>query len=286
MADPKFRIGNLDRLLVLPVPSEPVNAAPVRSGATLTGLSGRRTLQTFGMSRSWEFTFRGVTPDELAEIESIYQGNIEAPYYMFDPMRKNLLPAELASARSIQLGKGYTPSGTVQQNTVMWSTDRTNHPVPQSTSVVQVNTGTNPVVYMRKDTARTEPIISGLTYTYSHYVNHIATPGTVEAFWIWRDKDGVNIGNTAASGGGFNLGAGWHRHTITGTAPAGACYVQTGVWANQNNLFQMGPAQLEIGSSATSWVPGYGTPMVAIESFEASYPRFGLVEVQLTIVET
>ena len=284
MADAKFRIGNLERLLTLPVPSEKLEATPARAGAVLTALNGRRTVQTFGYARSWTFVINGVTEDEVAEIESLYQNNIQPPFYMFDPSRRNLLPREIAAPSSTMPGIGLTAFGATGNMQTQW-TDPVNHPVPQATTSVYVNNGSGGNYIRRSDPSHLgEPIVPEESYTFTAWIKHVNTISAT-AYIQYRDRDGTDIGGSTGEAA-LTPEVGWRRATLTTTAPAGAVYVETGIYCDASAEFNVGPSQLEIGSVATNWVPGYGTPAVAIESFDVGYPRFGLFDVELTIVET
>lgn len=281
MADSWFRIGNLDRLLVLP-PPDSVKVVPVRAGATLTSLRGRKTVQTYGYAQAGEFEFRYITADELADLESIYLGNVAQPVHFFDPMRRNLLPRAISGPNSITEGEGYTGMSSVEVLSVASADPRT-HPVPRCTTAVYCRTSAGTYIRRNDPDHLGEPFIPGSPLTLSIWVRVDA--GSCSAYLQFRDRDGNDLGTRVDSPS--STGTGWQRLTVTVTTPpTNAVYVETGLVCFAALELLVGASQLEHGTQATDWVPGYGTPRVTVADLDHTSPTFGYYNVTATIVET
>lgn len=278
MADRNYYLGNLRRLIALPSPGEDVKSAPVRAGAVLTALNGRKSRQTFGVTRSWAFSFTNLDETECADIEAIDSGAVPGPLYLFDPTRRNILARELASATSVKPGVGWTTEWTATLSVV----DDFTTPIERCASTVRVvNTGGGNYVRRKELPTRGEPIRAGVPVTFSAYVRQDV--GTVTPYLQFRDHNGSDLG--ASVNGASSTATAWERRSVTATPPAGAVYVEAGFVGGADFTISFTACQLEHSSTATEWVPGSGVPRVIIESLDITNPRFGLYTADVTITE-
>lgn len=278
MADRNYYMGNLRRLIALPSPGDEVKSAPVRAGAVLTALNGRKSRQTFGVTRSWAFSFTNLDETECADIEALDTGAIPGPLYLFDPTKRNLLARELASATSVKPAVGWTTEWSAALSVV----DDFTTPVERCASTIRVDSSDGGNYVRRKEVpTRGEPIRAGVPVTFSTYVRQDI--GTVTPYLQFRDHNGADIGTSVS--GAASTATGWERRSVTATPPAGAVYVEPGLVGGASFTASFTACQLEHASAPTEWVPGAGVPRVIIETLDITNPRFGLYTADVTITE-
>lgn len=281
MADKSFRIGPVDRLLKLTSPDEEVPATPARVGATTRSLNGIGTVQTFGFKRAWDLTFKYLDEEELADLEAFYREDIQGPYRLFDPMRKNLLNREVSAPSSTSEGVGLTAS------TAANATLKLGQIIPELSPTSRTTRKLNVVSTAANDLRRSEgkawdAFVVGDPLTFSCWVDNIS--GAAPTPYIqFKDRTGANVGTRFT--GTATSATGYGRVTVTATPPGGARFVEVGLNSSAANEFDTTGWQLEYGSTATAWVPGYGVPVVAVDSLELGYPIFGKYNVRINVQE-
>lgn len=281
MAD-EFILHNHLSKWSLPVPDHGgVKVTQKRIGSTQVSLNGSTTLQTFGHKKEYEFTWSNLTEDEYAILDMIHQLGGDSPLTMYDPTHRNMIRAEAAaSLRDRYLGGLYpaTP-GTVS----FGMTNATGLPT-KFTKFVPTNPATNNALLSNAPSEWwTHAPPPGEQITVSMWVYQAAgTPGFIQT----EVRNGAtNSWYAGTTGGTWSVGS-WQRVSRTLTVPsdsagilvelitgAGTTEIQTTGW------------QMELGSTATPWIPGHGTPKVHLLDLEASAPRLGLLSASAKFVE-
>lgn len=281
MADRYFRIGPVDRLVRMPVPDDEVPATPSRIGTTVRSLNGTATTQTFGYKRSWNFLFEYMSPDEFADLEALYLEDVQGPYRMFDPVRKNLLNREVSAPSSLDEGVGFSASTTANATLSLAHIVPGASPTARSSRKLKVvSTGANDV--RRAEGKAWDAFMLGNDLTFSCWVDNISGAAPTP-YMQFKDRAGVNVGTRLS--GSATTDAGFGRVSVSATPPAGAYLVEVGLNSSAANEFDTTGWQLEYGTSATDWVPGYGVPVVTIDTMELIYPRYDFYNAQVTVLE-
>lgn len=264
----------------LPVPDHGgLKVTQRRIGGAQVSINGSTTLHTFGFRKEWEFTWTGLTEDEFAILDMLHQRDV--PLTMYDPTHRNMFRAEAAaSLRDRYLGGLYpaTP-GTV----TFGESNVTGYPT-KFTKFVPTTPGINNALASNSFSeywVHCPP--PGQEITMSVWVYQASgTPGFIQAEFRNGDTDSWY---TAVVGGSWTTGS-WQRVSMTTTVPSNSVGVVldlvTGIGSTE---IQTTGWQMELGSTATPWVPGHGTPKVHMTELDPSVPRLGLIGASAKFVE-
>ena len=96
----------------------------------------------------------------------------------------------------------------------------------------------------------------------------------------------VNLAVIDTQSVGVTFNNGWNRFSLTRTVPAACVAVSFRViLGTANTAVFLAAPQVEPGPLATAWGTGGAAPVVAIDSFACSSPRFPLTSCELNLIE-
>lgn len=275
MVDNYFAIGPTGYEVVLPTPTE-VTAPDERIGAVLQSLNGTRTVQTFGHKRTWEMTFQYLTAKEVGGLRALHRRTARGPYYMHDPSVINLLPLESSSPTLIG-GAGL--SAVAATSALAITADE----YPDTTNSYTAHIITNLANTLRSPVV---PIRRAREYTFSAYVRRYSGTGNITPQIAWWSQLGTSeVSVTNGTPVPVSSLTDFTRISLSVTVPATGWTARVGLLNDQTVSYQVQQLQFERGTVATDWVPGEGTPKVAIDTLDVSYPRHGLYDAKMRVLE-
>lgn len=280
MASPVWYLGPTGDLRPLFCPAPDVEMSMVRFGGIHTSLSGSSVVDVLGLRQKFTFNFRFMAPEDYAWLDAMNQRHVPGPFRLINPMKKNRLTPEgsfskwaagtaqgvsLASGSGIRAFDWPSAAGTLNATTSKW----TNRSSGAQTA--------------RWDEPRRAAVIPGETIVGSIYLKGSTSINPVNIVIDWWNRTS-QIGSTSVTAASVTTS--WQRFQATGVVPAGAHSARFAVYTSvQAPDLYLGPAQLELGSSATSWELGGGGPMVLIDQLTTTSPRFNMRHSTLTLME-
>lgn len=280
MASPIWYLGPTGDLRPIYCPAPDIEMSTVRFGGVHTSLSGSTTTDVLGLRQKFAFNFRFLAPQDYAWFEAMNHRHIPGPFRLLNPMKKNRVSVESSfskwaagTSQGVQLTSGSgvrvydwpSAAGTLAATTTKWG---------NRSSGTQI---------ARWDEPRRTAVIPGETLVGSVYLKGSTSISPVNVVIDWWDRT-TQIGGTSVTVASVTTS--WQRFQATGVVPAGAHSARLAVYtAIQAPDLYLGPAQLELGSSATSWELGGGGPMVLIDQLTTTSPRFPLKHTTLTLME-
>lgn len=285
MADPIWYLGPAGDLRPLVCPERDFDTTEVRYGGVFQALSGATTINNTGIRSKISMNFEYLDTSEYSWLEALNRRYVPGPFRLINPFKKNLLTGGaamcLANSPVFFNGANYqnmTPSSGVMIRQYDW---------PSAAGVFGAMSsrwsnraaGTQT---LRWDDAYKTPTTVGTQYVGSVYIKAAsATTGSFVVDWFGRDH--AQIGGTSVTT--TALTTSWQRFSATGVAPAGAVLARMAWYTNVAPNIHFAAAQLEVGSTPTSWDPGGGAIVVNMDQLTVTNPRFPYRNTALTLME-
>lgn len=262
-----YYLGPVGGLTVIPMP-ETVTPDIFSIAAVNTSINGTATVERFGTKRSWKLAYLGLTEAQESMLTMSLGGALAGPLYLVDPITTNTLLPVMASTGSMP----YTTSPVTTTSPALVAsfeaTDATFPVTPrhaQQLSLVN-SSGSSQSAYTPTVTSR------AVAYAFSVYVKSTGGNTTI------RLSDGVSDLATVTTSG-----TAWARYTVTGTSATGVLLpyfvVPNGVTA------KVAAPQLELGTTATAWMPGGGVARVYVSGVDRGYDLWPYRNNTVTLVE-
>lgn len=284
-----FWLGPAGNLQLLPTPLVGADAPLVRKGATYDLPSGGTVVDTFGYRRQYRLTWRMLTTTTgvLDVLEGLYSGRWgRGVLLMLDPLRTNLLPADVALstsptnittgfAASVGTLASFTGPSTVGSRCLKWTAGT----LAAAASVA----APDPIETLGV------PVVSGLSYaaSVSARLDTGSPAATARAELRWYDADGVLLSTTQGSTSSLSTSA-WTALSASGTPPSDAVLVGMALQTPTTGVapvFLADQWQLQLGSTATAWQVGTGCPRVVIDQLTDAYPQRARHDMTMTLLE-
>lgn len=283
---PNVYFGRPGSLVTLPWPLGGLEAPyDLQASDFLTG-QGMHQVSRMGQgTRLYALTWNALRVETFTLIEEFLLGtNGQGPWALIDPSRPNLLlPNQASSGGTFNDARHWaTSSGLANEGTLSASATFVNRARGQR-SIRWLFGSTPPTVPVLKFTSTYRgwfgvPVVPGLPYAFSEWVR---SDGTIDSDISgglrlrWLDAAGVQLSET--SGGNLSLTPTWQRLTLTGTAPAGAAYVEprlvaVGSTITVGSSLYVDSPLLEQDSVVNDWAPGTGLRPVQILGMPDSVP--------------
>lgn len=271
-------LGPIGDLRALSCPEPSIQKPRRRYGGLHQGLSGARQMDITGFRQDVTLDFDYMEYEEWEWLDAMHSKLIPGPYYLIDPMRKNLLVPESSFPKvggGTARGSGVTQGVTVRTNDWPtgvgvggWSNKWTN----RSAGAWFRTARNNPV-----------PVNPGQEVTVSAYLK--ASVG-LDLRWIvdYYDRNGQN-GDSGYSAN-IPITTSWARYSYTVTVPVGIGAIDPVLYfLNHTPDIYIAAVQVELGPTATDWELGGGSMKALIEQMPTSSPLFPLTNVSVTILE-
>jgi hypothetical protein len=310
---PYFWMGPLGGLMPIVTPLSGLQNALEKFSAEHVSAMGNRTYDVNGWRRTWQLTEGWLDPDDLGYLESMFLGSL-GRVRLIDPLRKNraapgpaqgyrdygfvnglesfALPSP-ANGLIRFISDGDTPSTSFtsegDQRVVAshplyyteWDLDGSSVP----TRAIWLN---GPLAsyasFGTADARYVDPVVPGETITYSIYaIGEGGATATLSLAPVAATMAMAAVVGTSAASNAL-----WTRLTVTYTVPSDGSVV--GVLPVVRSTSAAGSiflskGQLELGTTATTHVPGLGCPEVEITALTGISPRHPYITAQMTIKE-
>lgn len=280
-------LGPAGHLQKLPGPRTGVQATLVRQGAVLELAGGGFVVEQTGKARQYTLTWNRLTQSDLTILEGLYVGLWgPGPFCLLDPMRINLLPANVATGTDVDRATtlfaatvGTLASSTTVADNGLHSLKWTPGELSAAESVTAPSTPVDNAV----------PVVADLSYVVSMRARlgsgSDAASGRAELRWY--DGDGSAVSTSQGTSTALSSSS-WTTLTAADTPPSTAVYVGVAFQAPTTTgspVFHVDSLQLALGSVAPDWAPGTGVPRVGIDQMSDSYPQNKRHDVTMTLVE-
>jgi hypothetical protein len=265
-----------------------VQANPSK-GVVVHELPRGRAVDVFPIKRTWTLPARQLSADQRSVIDRVYW--LPGPWRLLDTNQRNLLTVNQSTGTDDLLATtGFLPtSGTLTSTTSQFRSGTNSLQWAVSSGLAAGNgvwTGSAATTTAAADDV---PVVVGKDYTWSYYVRHSTSTVQMAARINWFTAAGVsvssNVGsNVASSTANFDA-----RPTVTATAPATAAYArpeaEIGVAPGAIMNIFLDELQFEQSSAVSSFVVGYGVPIVTATELDALLDRQDRTDYALTLVE-
>lgn len=282
-ADYGLWLGKPKSMTALPTPDSGLSAPADRAGVSHQLASGGTSVTRVpAVRRVYGLRWANRTVDQLDAILGYQAGARGAgPWIVVDTTLRNLLDPAVASFGAFI---GLDPGWAAYNADIDYSTSLSvDSPFPNSNIAQWIQPANNqymltgtfaglPTLRLVSDAARpyAPPYIPSLPYTFSVYARSATGTVNVTPVIIGLD-DGGDTGNEYAGTATAVGSTTWQRLTVSmppGAVPADSsgylvCAMKCTSTPAADLLFAA--AQLEVGTSATPWVLGLGTPRVTIQ---------------------
>lgn len=283
METPQWLFGPSGDLRPLPPPEPGIGNGVERFGGIHQAINGARTVDTFGFRAGYEFAMEYLEPDEYFRLESLFTETIPGPFWLIDPMRKNLLSRESAVSRD----ENYSGHGLTWQdgNIVEWVTIQ-DSPVSWNRRAAKWS-NLSSGGYINFDAEHKLPVKAGTPVTFSMHL---------------KPSVGITLRLSVTT---------FSNDTMIETIYGPIETLTAGVWTRLLNPFTLtddveeigvslvasnpGPAdaetvhivspQVEFGSEATDPALGGAAVVAAIESLKGTSPRYPYQSATLKLLE-
>ena len=285
-----FYMGVAGHMVTLPRPPAGMEGTLVRQGGSRELAGGGTSTDITGRRRTYRLPYQrlgSATVGDFATLEAFHIGMWgPGPFMVLDPQRTNMLPLNVASStnlfRSTELfvaTVGTLTSVTTQSATAL----RCLRWAPGTLAAAQSVRAPDPTSEFAA------PAIPSLAYVASLQARlDTGSPAAnARAELRWYDATGAALSTTQGTSTALSTSA-WTTLTVTATTPAGAAYVGVALQTPTTGvapLFLTDAWQLQLGSVATTWVPGTGVPRVTVDQMPDTYPRLGQHDVVMTLIE-
>lgn len=253
-----------------------------RIGGTHTSVTGRRTLDYLGSADSYTLKWLHQTPTEMRFLHAINRRHIAGPLRF---VRGAAMPNRLSpSAASLAYG-GRDMSGV--ELTTGVGAPSTLYPSSAGIPGTALKwSGWSVSSAVRLDTGRPVPVSPGETLTASVWV--LSPAGDSVVFGVNHYGAGGDLGTSTANLAVALVANTWTRLSITAT-PASTVWGLSPAVQVTTNLgtaeLHLAAAQVEVGTSATEWYPGGGSPVVAVDKMPTPSPYGHFTDPELTLLE-
>jgi len=276
MPEEVWRIGPMWDMRQIPYIEPNVTLPKVRYGGIHQSLSGARTMDITGYRGEYGFEINWMDEVDYQFLEMLFTGQIQGPYRLLNPLKRNLLSPQATSLETSRSPK----SGVILASGNMLRTYDNTFTTSPLAGVISGWSGSAPIAF---DKAKATPILVGQPVTGSIYMKS-STPTTVELrleYW----KQGVFTGVFGVAS--VVTTSTWARYNITRTSLSDN---RDGVVFSilpstyPSPLYVAAP-QVEMATSPSTWQPGGGAPVVLMDQFPVESLRFPLRNVKLTLLE-
>ncbi|WP_157405132.1 hypothetical protein [Actinopolyspora halophila] len=272
-------LGGLQQI----TPLRDIDTDVSRVGGTHTALSGRRTVDYLGTTRTHTLAWKPLKPDELAFLEALQDRHIRGPLRLVWPaeQRRNRLSRSAASA-----GRGgwdlsrIEATGGSLSGASTWPADAP--PLGRGLTWSSAEAGHA----LRLDRSHPAPVLDGETVTASIYVRSATADEVLLGLNHWTESgyDGASTGSTVTLTPDT-----WQRLTLTTTPGSGVWAtspaVQVMSTVNASTTLAVAATQLETGDTASAWQQGGGAPVVAVDTMPTTSPYSPYSTPELTLME-
>jgi hypothetical protein len=276
-------IGPMGDLRAVRCPEPDISTSVVRYGGVHQGLSGARTMDVTGHRQEIHMDFNHMDYSEWRWLEALHLRHVPGPHYLINPMRKNRLTPESSLCNPRNLG-----FHGMSVNSGAWTLE---YDYPSGASDLGGRclrwTGWSSGFTLRWDRYVYIPIFPLETITGSVWMRAETNRG-IQLVFDWYDRTFTQVGSSSATT--FSLTSAWQKCAITATAPAGTHSAVLAAIAYSADgpvgvPIRAAAAQVETGSTATSWEMGGAATRVLLDQLETSSPIYPLTNVSMTLLE-
>lgn len=251
-----------------------------RIQSVFQGATGRRTANTTGVKRAWHLEFGDAELATRQRLEALYLGFVDnSMLRYFEAYSTNLLDARTASGgASFGTRPVFSTLGTGVVQTLVAPTGYTANPAPRL--VTNLANGSGSTAEASAGLAGTLAPILGVS-TLSAWVK---APGG-GSLKLYRSASDAEAGFTSTAAiASIGASASWQQVFVTGGGAAGSIgfYPAFSVPAGQS--IQVGPMQLELGTSVTGTQPGQGARVV-IDTMDDSVTLYPYDNLAIDLLE-
>lgn len=281
MAIPEWLLGPAGDLRPLPPMEMDVVNNVDRFGGVHTSINGSRTVDVLGFKSRYELEIRHMKPEEYNRLEALYTQQIPGPFYLVDPLRRNLVSRESSSARPSGAGfRGLSAAG----GALSW-VKASDSPLEWTKRAAEWHTfeADNTV---RFDYGRRIPLVSGQPITFSVYANPSEDVQLRARFQCYVGNQGAGT----VSGEDTECPAGeWTRVTVT--IPDTENYdevspeLQFISGGSDSTKIKILGAQAEYADEPTEATLGGGSVLVVFEQMDTTSPYYPYQSAALTLLE-
>lgn len=281
MADPIWYFGPDWDLRPLVCPERDIEMPVERYGGVFQGLSGARTTRVTGLKQKFTLQLNYLTPSEYEFLEACNIRAIPGPFRLISPFKRNLLSRAASITKAVSgydtVSQGVGVSGGIMTQIKDWPTGA---PALGYNAIKVFLTGS----FVRFDSRQLTPVTPGSQYTFSIYTKGVDPTDDARIGVNWFDKNRTIMGAIEYSPLTV-IGNAWSRFTYTTTPPAGAYSARMLFYSGESTEIRLAAAQVESGSSATTWQIGGGAPRVIFDQLADVSPRFPYLTSTLTLLE-
>ncbi|MDA3643777.1 hypothetical protein LZ318_11960 [Saccharopolyspora indica] len=276
---PEWLFGPAGDLRPLPPMDMDVVNAIDRFGGVHTSISGGRTVDVLGYKSRYEFEIRHIDLTEYARLESLYTQQIPGPYFLLDPLRRNLVSREASSSRPAGMDfRGISVDG----GSLSWLRV-TDSPLDWTQRAAQwAGFTAEKVLFI--DFGRRFPLLPGTPVTASAYVkpaDEVVLRWNVQ---LYRAGQGIRSvpgpDTTCPAGVWTRIAAALPDTQDYDEASLALQYVSGGT-----SPIQIIGSQAEFSSDPTDATMGGGSIRVAFDKMETTSPFFPYQSVSLSLLE-
>lgn len=273
----KFQIGPLGYMKDLPSPAARpgVEVTPRRLGGTFESINGRTTVDIFGQTREWVFTWPMLTKTQENMLRSLYSISPIQDLRFIDPFLDNQLTPDASTGGSISKTSDHflATAGTYSRILIVTPVLADSF-IPDIDSAIQwvVPASTAAVLYADDTVYYRTPIRD----TRPLYLKWLATgQGTVQATIKPYNKAGIAL--TVQTGSSVVLDGTWKEITYTYTPTAGSHYsfaagvTKASVGSQQTLLITAGQIN---DVASVPWSLGEGIGPVIVSAFDRKYKHY------------
>lgn len=286
---PSVYFGRPGALMTLPWPLGDLDKPYERVTYDFISGGGQHTVSQLLLgSRQITASWNALHLDNFTRLSQYWEGaNGSGPWAFVDPSVPNMLLPNQSSATNQRYDTtGFETSGAADQGTLLSST--------ASGAFIHRVGGIQALRWQFPTAAGTSPTLQ-LTTPYRNWPGWPAVPTLPYTFTAWARPDGtVDASITMSarlrfldaagaligaevSGGDIVMSAGYVKHTVTATAPAGTAYVRplfvaTGSTITTGGSIYIDELNLEQDSVANDWAPGTGVRPVEILALTDKVP--------------
>ena len=274
----KMYLGPLSDLQEIE-PPDAVSRPAERIQSVVQGATGNRTANTTGIKRRWELGWEHASEKMRTRLESIHYGIVPGPVRLVDFVSTNLFPPRVASGGA-SLGPELPFYSTTAVQTLVAPTGLT-LVTPTPRLVTQLVSGASATVSYSGRPGQMVPARLG-PVTFSFVVKSNVNGASISILSVSAESSWTVLQTDTQA---FAAGSGWQTVTKTVTPPVGALGLVVQVSAPANSTVLFGPAQAELGTVKTPWVPGVGAPTVLIDTLGDEVPFMPYSNYSLVLLE-
>lgn len=262
-------LGPLGALVVIPNPTDPLDASPVLLGGVHQSLSGMITVDRLAQPRTWAMEWPYLAEDSLTYLEMVGRGLVTGPLRLIDPMRRNRLPVRVASGGSVSRSAiDFTQTGGSAPTWVPVTDPPVTVPVRGATSWQRTTAGAASLT--TANAADRAPLVTGEQVRVSCWARGAAIQAAA-AYDTWTTG---NVPTRVVGTPATLATTTWTQLATTYTVAAGqvsqspAINVASGQAAS---TLQVTGWQISAASEPVTWAIGGGAPTVIAAELTHSY---------------